>query len=372
MTDAVPTDTELPDPLGVALAHALDGAEVVDDLGALTAGDYGDPIAEYDALRDDAAVVDRSVGSAVTVVGRDARSFLDSLVSQDLTALVDGDGAHSLLLQPQGKLTADFRVLQLSGEEFWLDADVGVGALLAAGLNRFKIRVQVDVVDVTPASGRITVKGPRALARVGEALGVTVPDRQHAHVDWQGARLVRADWDELPGVDVVGPRERVEAAWDALTSAGIQRAGVTAFEVLRVEAGVPRQGHELDDSTIAQEAFLERDAVSFGKGCFLGQELVCRIDTRGHVNRLLRGLVIEGDRLPLVGAAVATQERTVGRVTTVARSSRLGVIALAMVRREVEPPAAVTVAFDDGVVAAEVRELPLLPISGVRSLPGHS
>ena len=93
------------------------------------------------------------------VVGRDARSFLDSLVSQDLTVLGDGDGAHSLLLQPQGKLTADFRLLQIGAEEFWLDADVGVGELLADGLNRFKIRVKAEVTDVTAEHARITVKG---------------------------------------------------------------------------------------------------------------------------------------------------------------------------------------------------------------------
>jgi tRNA-modifying protein YgfZ len=351
--------------LGAALAHALEGANLVDDLGVGTAGDYGDPAEEYLSLRTDAAVVDRSVEGAVRVVGRDARSFLDSLVSQDLTVLGDGDGAHSLLLQPQGKLTADFRLLQLGAEELWLDTDVGVGALLGAGLNRFKIRVQVDVTDITTEHARITVKGPRAAARVGEALGVTVPDRGHAHVGWRGARVVRADWLTLPGVDVVGPRDDVQSAWDALTAAGVARAGLRALEALRVEAGVPRQGHELDESTIPQEAFLERDAVSFTKGCFLGQELVCRIDTRGHVNRLLRGVVVDGDREtgdrePTVGAEIYAGEKAVGRVTSVARSPRFGVVALALLRREVEPPAAVTVAVDGEAIAAEARELPLV------------
>ena len=354
------TDTVTPKVLGTALTHALDGANVVDDQGSATAGDYGDVTAEYELLRDDAAVVDRSVGGAVRVVGRDARSFLDSLVSQDITALADGQGVHSLLLQPTGKLTADFRFLQIGAEEFWLDTDVGVGELLASGLNRFKIRVQADIADVSSEFGRIAVKGARAVAGVGEALGVAVPELLHGHVAWQGARIVRADWGSLLGVDVVGPREAVEAAWDALTAAGVQRAGLSALEVVRIEAGVPRQGHELDNTTIAQEAFLERDAVSFTKGCFLGQELVCRIDTRGHVNRLLRGLVVEGDRVPDVGAAVATDERTVGRVTTAARSPRLGVIALSYLRREVVLPAAVSVADgDDELFRAEARELPL-------------
>ena len=353
------TDTVMPKVLGTALAHALDGANMVDDLGSSAPGDYGDVAGEYELLREGAAVVDRSVGGAVRVEGPDARSFLDSLVSQDLTTLADGQGVHSLLLQPTGKLTADFRLLQIGAEEFWLDTDVGVGDLLADGLNRFKIRVKAEVVDVSSEFGHISIKGPHAVARVGETLGVHVPDQTHAHVAWQRARIVRSDWAGRPGVDVVGPRDAVEAAWDTLTAAGMKRAGLSALEVVRVEAGVPRQGHELDSTTIAQEAFLERDAVSFTKGCFLGQELVCRIDTRGHVNRLLRGLVVDGDRVPVVGAAVATDERTVGRVTTAARSPRLGVIALSYVRREIVFPAAVTVADNDEVLSAEVRELPL-------------
>ena len=150
----------------------------------------------------------------------------------------------------------------------------------------------------------------------------------------------------------------MEGAWHALIAAGVPRAGLLALEVLRVEAGVPRQGHELDDSTIPQEAFLERDAVSFTKGCFLGQELVCRIDTRGHVNRLLRGVVIEGDREPVAGAEVRAGEKVVGRITTVVRSPRFGIAALALLRREVEPGAALTVTIDDGPVAAVARELP--------------
>ena len=126
-----------------------------------------------------------------------------------------------------------------------------------------------------------------------------------------------------------------------------------------MEAGIPRQGYELDDTTIPQEAFLERDAVSFTKGCFIGQELVCRIDTRGHVNRLLRGLVVDGDVEPAIGAEITAGEKVVGRVTTVARSPRSGIVALALVRREVEPETSVTVTIGAAAAAAIVRELPL-------------
>jgi len=311
---------------------------------------------EYAQLRDGAAAVDLASRGVVRVTGRDARSFLDSLVSQDLTVLADGDGAHSLLLQPQGKLTADFRVLQLGAEELWLLCDEGVGEVLAAGLNRFKIRVQVEVVDVTDAFALVTVRGPRAVAVVSDALAVAVPDALHAHVVWKDARVVRADWPGVEGVDIVGPRATVASALDALTAAGVERVDEGALEVVRIEAGVPRHGYELDETTIPQEAFLERDAVSFTKGCFLGQELVCRIDTRGHVNKLLRRLEIAGDDEPARGAEVTVDGKAVGRLTTVAHSPRLGVIALASLRREIEPGATVSVAGATGVV----RDLPLV------------
>jgi len=311
---------------------------------------------EYAQLRDDAAVVDLGRRGLVRVTGRDARSFLDSLASQDLTVLADGDGAHSLLLQPQGKLTADFRALQLGSEELWLLCDDGVGEVLAAGLNRFKIRVQVEVVDASDESAQLSVRGPRAVEAVASALGVAVPGALHAHVAWNDARVVRAHWPGVEGVDVVGPRAVVADALAALTAAGVATANEDALEVVRIEAGVPRQGSDIDDTTIPQEAFLERAAVSFTKGCFLGQELVCRIDTRGHVNKLLRGLVIAGADQPEPGAEITVDGKSVGKLTSVARSPRLGVIALASVRREVEPGATVTVAG----ATAVVRELPLV------------
>jgi folate-binding protein YgfZ len=303
---------------------------------------------DYEALTARAAVVDRSGRGLVRVTGRDARSFTDSLVSQDITVLADGDGAHSLLLQPQGKLTADFRVLQLGAEELWLDTDEACGSVLADGLNRFKIRVQVDVTDASSDFGQLTVRGPDAPTVVAAALDVTVPESQHAHVGWRGARVVRADWPGSPGVDIVGPTADVSDAVRMLVDAGVARAGADALEAVRIEAGMPRQGFDIDETTIPQEASLELDAVSFTKGCFLGQELVCRIDTRGHVNRLLRGLTVAGEVER--GAEVRAGDKAVGVVTSVARSPRRGAIALATLRREVEPGATVAVAGVDAVV----------------------
>jgi folate-binding protein YgfZ len=277
-----------------------------------------------------ATLYDRRDAGAVLVTGPDAVSFVDALVSQDLKALADGDGAHALLLSPQGKLVVDLRVLRV-GDELWCDTDPGFGSVLAEGLDRFRIRVKAEVADRSDAWGVLSVRGADALA----GAPVPVPDRPHAHVPWgDGMRVVRADWpDGTPGYDVVGPRP---ALADALAVLG-QPVAADVLEADRIRAGVLRQGRDTDERTIPQEAYLERTAVSFTKGCFLGQELVCRIDAFGRVNTVLRLLRLGATAEP--GDEVEHGGRVVGHVTSAA-----GDVAIASLKRDVPVPAEVTVA----------------------------
>ncbi|MGQ0824334.1 MAG: CAF17-like 4Fe-4S cluster assembly/insertion protein YgfZ [Actinomycetota bacterium] len=253
----------------------------------------------------------------VIVAGPDATTFLQSLVSQDLDALAVGASAPSLLLQPQGKLLVAFRALHVAADEWWLVCEPGFGQVLAEGLSRFKIRVNADIH--TRAVDVLAVRGD--VARPDPAPGVFVDV-----VDERG-------WN---GFDLV-----------ATADAGLDLPTLDAadFERERIVAGVPRQGVDIDETTIPQEAGLERDSVSFTKGCFVGQELVCRIDTRGHVNRSLRRL--RADAPLAVGADVSFADKVVGRVT-----SSAGTVALALVRREIEPPAVVMVGATEASVEA--------------------
>jgi tRNA-modifying protein YgfZ len=282
---------------------------LTDDLAALRAGD---------------AWVDRSDRGFVVVRGPDTFSFLQALVSADLDGLVDGDAVHSLLLSPQGKLDVDFRLVRV-GDDAWLDCDPGLGSQLAASLNRFKIRVDAEIVDRTGEFGMLT--------HVGEPGGAApeAPD---------DVRVMRTRW----GHDLIGPRDRLP---------GHDVVDPVAFDAWRIEQGIPVQPVDVDETTIPQEAFLEVDAVSFTKGCFLGQELVCRIDTRGHVNRFLRRFTeIEGD-WPVPGAEVVSGGKVVGALTSVATDAlRTG--ALGYVRREVEPPAVVELRWDGGTARARI------------------
>ncbi len=207
----------------------------------------------------------------VTVSGPDTWPFLQSLLSQDVEPLAEGERRMTLMLTPQGKVDVLAGITRV-GDDAVLDTDPGWGEPLAAALTRFRIRTKVEITS-----------------------------------------------------EPAGPVDEATAA---------------AEEDARIRAGVPRLGADLDDSVIPQEAFLEQDAVSFTKGCFVGQELVCRIDSRGHVNRFLRRLEPDDATVVLpVGAEISVSGRVVGTVT----SSTAGV-ALGYVRREVEPPAGASVA----------------------------
>ena len=309
-------------------------------------------VAEGDAFAEDYAALRRGAGAvllrrdALWVAGPDAASYLQGQVSQDVDALATGASADALLLSPQGKLDALVRVGRAGDDEFTVDVDGGYGDAVAARLARFKLRVKVDV---GPLPWRcVAVRGPDAAV---PPVAPTRPDRA-------AGALFAYSWNGVSGFDVLGD--------DPVAPAGVRVCSQAAWEAVRVEAGIPAMGSELDERTIPAEAGLNDRAVSFTKGCYTGQELVARLDARGNrVARLLRGLVLAGDGVDpgaLVGAAVVAEGRDVGVVTSAARSPALhAVVALAYVHRSTVVPGAalVRMAGEDGLVDAEVRTLPL-------------
>jgi folate-binding protein YgfZ len=299
---------------------------------------------QLEALESDVAIVDRSDRGQVLVTGSEGRSFLQAIVSADLDPVASGSGASSLLLTPQGKLDVVFRVLAVD-DQFWLDCDPGFGAQLAASLNRFRIRVDAEIVDRSDAFGMLSVIGPR----VADAFAVALPATLHEHAAFAEARVVRTEH----GVDLLGSVAVVDELRRAFERRDILFVEPVAYDAWRIEHGIPVQPVDVDDKTIPQEAELERDMVSFTKGCFLGQELVCRIDSRGHVNRFLRRFdAIEGD-WPVRGAEVVVDGKAVGALTSVAAAD-VPTGALGYVRREVEPPATVGLHWDGGDAEAVV------------------
>lgn len=277
------------------------------------------------------------------VAGPDAVTYLQGQLSQDVGALAVGASAWSFVLQPAGKVDAWLRVTRRHDDELVLDVDGGHGEAVVARLRRFLLRTKADV-DLLDWRA-VAVRGPGA-ATVAAGLPVEL----QVPTAWPGAA-------EVEGVDLLGPR--------VVVPAGVAGVGPASYESLRIRCGVPAMGAELTDATIPAEmgqAVIDA-SVNFGKGCFTGQELVARIDSRGgNVPRRLRGLVVEGGPAPLPGAAVTVEDDEVGRVTSVApRPGGTGSVALAILGRAVEPPVAATVAVGAGTATATVHDLPFEP-----------
>jgi folate-binding protein YgfZ len=301
----------------------------------MTVDSYGDVTGEYQALHRSAGVVSGQ-HVLVRVTGPDAETFLDSLLSQDLGGLADGMVVRSLLLGARGKLRALLWVARF-GEEFLLVCDGSAGPSVVEDLTRFKLRVQLEIGEPEPVLDLVGPESESVAAGIGE-----------------GGRALPAPLGALPRFFVVG-------AEPGDLAASARPVGGLAYAAARVEMGEPAMGRDVDESTIPQEAVDVAETVSFTKGCYLGQELVARIDSRGHVNRHLRGLVLAENALPPDGAEVFADGTAVGSITSVSESLKVGApIGLCLIRREVEPGSPVEIRWEGGTAAAEVRALPLL------------
>jgi tRNA-modifying protein YgfZ len=304
---------------------------------------------DYAALTTGCGLLDRSERGKLALTGGARKEFLDGLVSNEIEALRPGTGCYAAVLTPKGKMLGDLRVLD-AGEELLLDTERAALQEIFNVLWRGRIGHDMEIHKRTLERGLLSLVGPRAREVAGAG---DLPEAEHAHapadLDGIAVRLIATD----VGLDVLCEGEHVEAARAALSRRGATVVDEAAFEALRVERGRPRYGLDLDDSVIPQEAGLNDRAVSFTKGCYVGQETVARLFYKGKPNRHLRGLRLSvpgrtGDELRL-------DDRVVGALGTVAVSPRHGPIALALVRREAAPGA--TLATGDGATA-EVVELP--------------
>jgi folate-binding protein YgfZ len=309
--------------------------------------------AEYRTITEACGLIDRSERGKLALTGADAASFLQGQVSNDVERLAPGTGCYSAFLTPKGKMLGDLRILQ-TGEELLLDTERSALQALFNMIRRFSLGYQVELHKRTLERGLLSLIGPRAASLTG-ADGLGPEEHAHEVIEIPGTRVAARAIRTDVGIDLLCDAGDTEAARAALEDAGAVAVSEPAVECLRVERGRPRYGVDLDDTVIPQEAGLNDRAVSFTKGCYVGQETVARLYYRGKPNRQLRGIRLTdvaepGDELELGG-------RTVGRITTVARSPRLGPIALAIVRREAAPGSRVSVGAG-GELTGEVTELP--------------
>lgn len=264
----------------------------------------------------------------VRVSGPDALTYLQGQLSQDVAGLAPGVPAWSFVLQPQGKVDAWFRITRVADDTFLLDVDGGWADVLVARLERFKLRVKVGIEALDWQC--VAVRG--AVPEVDDRLGAEL--------------VLPLDWPGAAGVDLLGPSVAIPDS--------VPEQALAVYEAWRIGVGMPKMGAELDERTIPAEAGVVDRSVSFTKGCYTGQELVARVDSRGsNTPRKLRSVVAAAGVALEPGAAVVVEGNQVGAIT-----SAVGERALAYVGRAVEPPADATVEVDGRPVAVRIDVLP--------------
>ena len=298
---------------------------------------------EYALLTEAAGLLDRSERAKFVVRGAEAADFLQGQVSNDVEALAPGSGCYATVLTVKGKLRTDLRILR--GEDFfWLDTEAIGHAVLRHMLTTYTLGRDVQWEDLTEDHALLSLIGPAVDGLVDDP----PPAAEHSFVDTGRGLLVRT----AQGVDLLCSNAAVEEWRERL---GVEPVSEEAVECLRIESGRPRLGYDMDAETMPQEAGINERAVSFTKGCYVGQETVARLHYRGKPNRHLRGLRLSAPAQR--GSEILLGERVVGRLGSVCSSPRFGPIALALVRREASPGDTVLV---DGSEARVVE----LPFSG--------
>jgi folate-binding protein YgfZ len=335
---------------------------------------------QYRAATERAALIDRTSRGTISLVGADRASFLHGLLTNDIARLTPGTGTYAAYLTPQGRMISDMRVVECGGE-LLLDVEASLADALSARLNSLIFSEDVQVTNVTATVAQLRVCGPASAAVLEQALGVPAARLESLH-EYDNLRpaasaltIVRDDGLGVPGydlclslaptvsgVDRISPPVRLKQdTTDAVLRAGAAPAGEETAEVLRIEAGRPRFTVDMDTDTIPLEAGIEQRAISFTKGCYVGQEVIIRVLHRGHgrVARKLVSLEFAGGVVPVSGDVISADGQDIGRITSAAFSPRRnGPLAIGFVHRDyLAPGTSVTVQRGTDPLEAFVRQL---------------
>ncbi len=289
---------------------------------------------DHRVLTEGAGFLERSDRAHLTVRGPDAAEYLQGQVTNDVQGLAAGEGCYAALLNPKGRILADMRVIAVTPEELWLDLETIACETALHELTMYKIGRKVEIADAGADRTVLSVIGPRAWEVLAQADIVegAAPAPEHAWVHGREDAVVAAT---DVGFDLLVAPASVAGLTESLAAAGAAPASREAVEVVRIEQGRPRYGVDMSDDNLPGEAGIVDRAVSFTKGCYVGQEPVARMFHKGHPNRHLRALRLSAPVEPRTTVTAAGKE--VGRVTSAAISPVHGPIALAILRREVQP-----------------------------------
>jgi folate-binding protein YgfZ len=348
------------------------GATFAEEAGWTMPLHYGDADAEYRRAREEAALFDLSHRGKVEVTGDEAAVFLHNLLTNDVKNLPYSHGCETFLCNVQARVLAYALIWRLkvfddsaflsNHDAFWLDVDPGLGEKVARHLDRHLISERAEVADRSAAFVHLHMAGPQAPALLGQDGINDLPSRELMQNGF-GADTVqfrRNDRLGVPGYDVVCPAAKAAWYWDHWLGRGATPAGLQTYETLRVEAGTPVYGKDITEGNLAPEVGRTPQAISYTKGCYLGQEPIVRLRDLGHVNRILTGLRLEGTEPAPPGARLLRDGKEAGQVTSSVLSPALGTaIALAYVRRgSADPGTALEVEIGATRTRASVASLP--------------
>jgi aminomethyltransferase len=345
------TATELTDRL------AAQAKRLSEYRGAQTAAVYSDVAAEFSALRSGCGVYDLGWRAKLVLTGSDRVRWLNGMITNNVRDLPVGRGVYSFVLSPQGRILGDLYAYN-RGDSLLIDTDHGQVTKL---LELFDHYIIMDDVEVTNASDKLRSLGlagansSKVLRSVGLDFSELQP-LQFADVSWHeiGLTIVRSDMPATDAYEIWAAPASVNTLWETLVQAGATPVGSEAIEMLRVASGIPRYGLDIRERDLPQETEQER-ALNFSKGCYIGQEIVERIRSRGNVHRKFTGLIIEGN-LPPLGAKIGSEGKEIGEITSAASvpaSSGERRLALGYIRREIGAPGnKVLVAGADAVITA--------------------
>jgi aminomethyltransferase len=327
---------------------AASGARLGMYRGAETPADFGDSAAEFRALFEGCVLLDMSWQAKLVLAGEDRVRWLNGMVTNNVRDLAPGHGVYNFILSAQGRIQADLVAYNRS-DYLLVTTDREQAPTIAEIFDRYIIMDDVEVADISDKLAAIGVAGPKAREiLLAAALDVSqLEPGQVIDAVWRdvGISVARSAQPQMDGFEIWFASENVDAIWDALVSAGATPAGSDALELYRIVRGVPRFGVDLRERDLPQETG-QQHALNFAKGCYIGQEIVERIRSRGGVHRMFTGFEVQGhlaDAPPAPGTKVRVNDKDVGEITSAARipfPSGERTLALGYVRREAGPPGA--------------------------------
>jgi folate-binding protein YgfZ len=349
--------------------HQANGAMFVEEDGWLLPLRFGDFLLEYQAVRSHVGLLDLCHRSLLRFTGPDRVSYLQGMVSNDVKQLAAGEGVHAAILNIQGKILADVRVF-CTDDSFLLDIWESLKEKTIAHLNHYLIADEVEIADLAGQYGIASVQGPEARQLLMELFaGDKIParDLEHRvpHANGAEVRVVRSTHTGEEGYDLIVRINDLLPVVARIQEIGkkfsLRWVGAQAQETLRIEAGIPRYGIDMDEDNLLLETGLDQ-AVSFDKGCYLGQEVVERVRSRGHINKKLVGVLLEGDSPAKRGDTIHAAGKEIGKVTSsILSPARKRPLALGYVQRDhLRPRTPVSVHGGEKVIPGEISTLPFI------------